>query len=187
MYALSSPVCRSQKSVQCHKTQYIQKNHMLITQAWVHACTHMYRERERITRTPSMVLEINKYRKFPRNSAAMLELMWDRSMLWIAWKSTTDVASFTTPSPKTRLYNKGVSSWLRTCNNTNWSTQITFSVWVASKVVIRPYLHQESHTCKVQTESVAENIAPIAAIKARDEHTQASYLMAETESWKLQK
>jgi hypothetical protein len=29
---------------------------------------------------------------------------------------------------------------------------------------------------------VAENIAPIAAIKARDEHTQASYLMAETES-----
>jgi hypothetical protein len=35
----------------------------------------MYRERERITRTPSMVLEINKYRKFPRNSAAMLELM----------------------------------------------------------------------------------------------------------------
>ena len=44
--------------------------------------------------------------------------------------NTTDVASLTTPSPKTKLYKKGVSSWL--------------------------------NTCRVHTESVAENIAPSA-------------------------
>ena len=30
--------------------------------------------------------------------------------------STTDVASLTTPSPNTKLYKKGVSSWFNTCN-----------------------------------------------------------------------
>lgn len=67
-------------------------------------------ECEILTKTPKMVLETNRFRKFPKNCIATLELMWERSKLWIALKNTTDVASFTTPSPKTRLYNKGVSS-----------------------------------------------------------------------------
>lgn len=68
------------------------------------------RERERLTTTPSIVLVANKYKKFPINCITVLVLIWERSKLWIALKSTIDVASFTTPSPKTRLYNKGVSS-----------------------------------------------------------------------------
>lgn len=62
-----------------------------------------------------MVLKPNKYKKFRKNFKAMLDLMWVRSKFWIALKSTTDVASFTTPSPNTRLYKKGVSSWWRIC------------------------------------------------------------------------
>lgn len=57
-------------------------------------------------------------------------LKFARSKFCIALNSTTDVASLTTPSPKTKLYKKGVSSWF--------------------------------NTCKVHTESVAENIAPSA-------------------------
>ena len=34
---------------------------------------------------------------------------------FIALKRTTAVASLTTPSPNTRLYNLGVSSWFMTC------------------------------------------------------------------------
>lgn len=56
-----------------------------------------------VTRTPSKVLAVNKYRKLPRNFKAIPESKWVRSKLWIALKSTTDVASFTTPSPNTRL------------------------------------------------------------------------------------
>ena len=83
--------------------------------------THTYtweRERERgLTTTPNTVLRKNKYKKLPTNCKIILELIWDRSKLWIALKSTTDVASFTTPSPKTRLYSRGVSSWLSTCKS----------------------------------------------------------------------
>ena len=56
-----------------------------------------------VTRTPSKVLAVNKYRKLPRNFKAIPESRWVRSKLWIALKSTTDVAAFTTPSPNTRL------------------------------------------------------------------------------------
>lgn len=44
-----------------------------------------------------------------------MESKCSRSKVWIALNKTTDVASLTTPSPKTRLYNNGVSSWLSTC------------------------------------------------------------------------
>ena len=58
---------------------------------------------KRLTETPSKVLVINKEEKLPMNSNASPDFMLDRSNLWIALKSTTDVASFTTPSPKTKL------------------------------------------------------------------------------------
>lgn len=47
---------------------------------------------------------------FPANLRAMSEFMSDKSNFVIALKRTTDVASLTTPSPNTRLYNSGVSS-----------------------------------------------------------------------------
>lgn len=81
--------------------------------------------RRRLTRTPSMVLVMNRYKKLATNWKAMPALMWERSKLWIALKSTTDVASFTTPSPKTRLYSNGVSSWLSTCTIGHWSIKLT--------------------------------------------------------------
>ena len=59
-------------------------------------------------------------------------LIFPGSKFWIALNNTTEVVSLTTPSPNTRLYKNGVSSWL--------------------------------NTYKVQTESVAENIAPSAEI-----------------------
>ena len=63
---------------------------------------------ERLTPKPRTVLVKKRYKKYPMDSMATIEVTG--SNLWIAIKSTTDVASFTTPSPKTRLYNRGVSS-----------------------------------------------------------------------------
>jgi hypothetical protein len=74
------------------------------------AHTHTHIERERLTATPRTVLVKNKYKKLPINRKASVEVILERSNLWIALKSTTDVASLTTPSPKTILYSKGVSS-----------------------------------------------------------------------------
>jgi len=56
-----------------------------------------------LTITPSSVLATNKYKKLPINCKGILWSICERSKLWIALKSTTDVASFTTPSPNTRL------------------------------------------------------------------------------------
>lgn len=67
-------------------------------------------ERRKLTSTPSKVLVRNKYMKFPTKRNAIVVSICTRSKLWIALNNTTDVASLTTPSPKTRLYRKGVSS-----------------------------------------------------------------------------
>lgn len=56
-----------------------------------------------VTKTPSIVLVMNKYKRLPKKCKAVLRSIWLRSKLWIALKRTTDVASFTTPSPNTRL------------------------------------------------------------------------------------
>lgn len=63
----------------------------------------------KLTVTPRTVLVTNRYKKSPitRN---VLPPNFETSSFCTAWKRTTDVASFTTPSPKTRLYSKGVSS-----------------------------------------------------------------------------
>jgi hypothetical protein len=73
-----------------------------------------WRVKETLTKIPKTVLAMNKYKKFPNKCKAVVKSMWERSKFWIALKSTIEVASFTTPSPNTRLYSKGVSSWLRT-------------------------------------------------------------------------
>ena len=116
------------------------------------------RERESLTNTPSL-LATNKYKKFPINSKAVTELIWERSKFRMALKSTTEVASFTTPSPKTKLYNKGVSSWLSTCIHDLGNKSLFLNV------LERTTMHEATNTCKVQSESVAENIAPIATTK----------------------
>lgn len=66
--------------------------------------------RVRLTVTPSRVLNTNNDKKFQANLRAMTVFMSDRSNFVIALKRTTEVASLTTPSPNTRLYNSGVSS-----------------------------------------------------------------------------
>ena len=55
------------------------------------------------------MLNTNNEKKLPKNSRAVFKFVSDTSNFVIALKSTTDVASFTTPSPNTRLYNRGVS------------------------------------------------------------------------------
>lgn len=66
-----------------------------------------------LTITPRPVLVINRYKNSPI-TLNVLPLNLETSSFCTALKRTTDVASFTTPSPKTRLYSKGVSSWWRT-------------------------------------------------------------------------
>lgn len=68
-----------------------------------------------LTTTPRQVLAENRYKKFPR-TPNVFPLSFETSIFCTALKRTTDVASFTTPSPKTMLYSKGVSSWWRTYN-----------------------------------------------------------------------
>jgi len=69
----------------------------------------------KLTRIPRPVLNTNRYKKSPITTNVLL-LNLETSSFCTALKRTTDVASFTTPSPKTRLYSKGVSSWWRTYN-----------------------------------------------------------------------
>lgn len=64
---------------------------------------------DKLTKTPKRVLNTNNEKKLPKNSRAVFKFVSDTSNFVIALKSTTDVASFTTPSPNTRLYNSGVS------------------------------------------------------------------------------
>lgn len=60
--------------------------------------------------TPRAVLVEKRYKKSTSTCRAAQPSSLLTSIFWTALKRTTDVASFTTPSPKTRLYNKGVSS-----------------------------------------------------------------------------
>lgn len=57
----------------------------------------------KLTTTPRRVLVENKYRKFPMTCKEIRLLIRFTSIFWIALNKTTDVASFTTPSPNTRL------------------------------------------------------------------------------------
>lgn len=75
----------------------------------MHSHAHAQRQREELTAIPSNVLKLNKYKKLPVNCMTVSGVTCTENF-WIALKSTIDVASFTTPSPKTRLYNRGVSS-----------------------------------------------------------------------------
>jgi len=121
-------------------------------------CMHeRIRGRKTFTNTPSIVLAINKYKKLPKKCKAIEGSILLRSKLWIALKSTTDVASFTTPSPNTRLYSKGVSSWFSTCIIIHKFSN--YKGYLSCRKNVKNILLQ---TCNVQTESVAANIAPIA-------------------------
>lgn len=74
--------------------------------------THARASREKggLTKTPKKVLNTKSDKKLPANFRATKVFMSDRSNFESALKRTTDVASLTTPSPNTRLYNNGVSS-----------------------------------------------------------------------------
>lgn len=75
---------------------------------------HHYGFNSKLTAIPRAVLVKNRYRKSPMTRSPFAPLSLVTSIFWIALNRTTDVASFTTPSPKTRLYSKGVSSRWRT-------------------------------------------------------------------------
>lgn len=57
----------------------------------------------KLTVTPSAVLVTKRYKKVPNNFKAMRVSKLLKSSDWTALKSTIEVASFTTPSPNTRL------------------------------------------------------------------------------------
>ena len=102
---------------------------------------------KRLTATPNKVLVKNRSTKFPKNCMILPEVMWDRSNLSIALKRTTDVASFTTPSPKTRLYRRGVSSWLSTCNINRTKQLLATYLITLSPISEQPYLQCAYRIC----------------------------------------
>lgn len=73
-----------------------------------------FRETTKLTAIPNAVLVKNKYRKSLTTWKMAQPSSLEKSSFLIALKRTMDVASFTTPSPNTKLYNRGVSSWRRT-------------------------------------------------------------------------
>ena len=104
-----------------------------------------------------------RYKKFPNTRRAVKPLMLSKWIFWTALKSTTEVASFTTPSPNTKLYSNGVSSWWRIYNISmvcNWFI-IKTSLRRRNLRTIKS-LKKKSRTCRVQTVSVEEKIVPMA-------------------------